>query len=99
MAAPQAKNGLSVESARIIGTAMEELEEVATAPEPGEAVPVDVPPAFWLPGPLRPGAFPAPLPIYFLAPSGIDGSSSPVNAETSQVLLRLGHLLGEPFAL
>ena len=99
--APQAKNGLRVESARIIGTAKEEPEAVAvaTAPDPAEAVPVDVPPAFWLPGPLRPGALPAPLPMYFSAPSGIVGSSSPVKSVTSHVWLRCGHLLGEPFAL
>ena len=37
---------------------------VATAvtdPEPGAAVPADVPPEFWLPVPVRPAPVPAPL--------------------------------------
>lgn len=44
--------------------AVEEEEELPVAvalPEPGVAVPVEIPPAFWDPSPVRPGPVPAPL--------------------------------------
>jgi len=45
----------------------------ATTPEPAVAVPVEVPPAFWEPAPVRPGPFPAPVLNKAAAPDGIAG--------------------------
>lgn len=39
---------------------LDELAVAVTDPEPWVAVPVEVPPAFWDPAPVRPAPFPAP---------------------------------------
>ena len=54
-----------------------------TEADPGAAVPVDLVPASWEPEPLNPLALPAPSFMYFLAGSGIAGSTSPLS--TSQL--------------
>jgi hypothetical protein len=99
IAAPQARKGFNVESPRRLETAIDEPEAVATALEPGDVVPVDVPPVFCFSRPSTSEASPAPLLMYLTAPCGMNGSSSPVMSAASQVLLRDGHLLELPFSL
>jgi hypothetical protein len=68
-----------------------------TDPEPGVAVPVEVPPAFWDPAPVRPKPFPAaPVFIKAAAPEGMAGRESPV---TSQLADLAGQLDAPPVAL
>lgn len=89
-----------------------EADEVAvTDPEPGAAVPVDVPPAFWEPGPKRPTPLPAPVVMYYFtsaqftetlkrptaaAAGGMAGRASDV---TFQVGDFGGHALAPPVEL
>lgn len=70
-----------------------------TAPEPGVAVAVLAPPAFWDPAPLlplRPGPLPAPWLMYWTAPSGMAGR---VSVPGNQVDDWAGQVLGAPLDL
>lgn len=62
-----------------------------TDPEPGVAVPVEVPPAFWDPAPVRPKPFPAPVFIISAAAEGMAGRAS-------LVTFQLEDLAGQPDA-
>lgn len=73
-----------------------EVEEAATDPEPAVAVPVEVPPAFWDPSPVRPGPVPAPVLNIAAAADGMDGRESPV---TFQLADRTGHPEAPPVEL
>lgn len=75
---------------------LEDVETAVTDPLPAVAVPVETPPAFWEPAPVRPGPFPAPDFMSCAAPDGMAGRASPV---TFQVELWAGHPLEPPVEL
>lgn len=76
-----------------------ELVPVAVAvtePEPWVAVPVDAPPAFWLPAPVRPAPVPAPDFMRRAAPDGMAGRASEVTFQFADLA---GHPEAPPVAL
>jgi hypothetical protein len=84
-AAPTKVNAMTTAPTKIgalsIGPCSEEEELLCVAvaltdPEPGVAVPVEVPPAFWDPAPVRPAPVPAPVFIRLAAAEGIAGRAS-----------------------